>query len=487
MSKNMLNKQDLVVIGGGTSGVMCAVGAIHCGLKVTLISENDNFFSSSLLTETIPSKAFTYCAKIAHSIKKAKLFGLDAQLAPTNLSKVNNYVRNIIKELQKENDIDTFEKLGGSLLIGNAKFINNQTVLVGNIQVHSKYFVIATGTRTSIPNIINFNQSDFLTYKQLFHQKDLPKKTIILGGRQESLEIAQSLARFGSKVTVIFSQKNFLPSEDQELIKKLLLILEKEGVNFYYSTKILQFYWQNERKLLVCQDGLGDKFAIDGDEIINMQHDQPNIEGLALADANVQYSSDGILVNRKLQTTQKNIFALGSVAKTGFKSVHLMECQTNIILSNIAFNIPKNINYQLVPRILYTYPQLATIGSCQANKTTNINLQTLKFDFKDIDAAIYQQQTAGEIKLICNGNKLLGVSILGSIASEIISEYSFAMQVGADISEIANSIHPYPSLSQINKRVANKIFYQDKPPTTATIAKVMHKFHQIFARLSFEN
>ncbi len=485
-TKNILNKQDVVIVGGGTSGVMCALGAINCGLKVTLICNKDDFCSSSLLREIIPSKAFSYAATLAYSIKQAKHFGLDAQLGPINLTKVNNYIQSIIKELQQENDMDAFEKLGGSLLIGNAKFINNQTVLVGNIQVNSKYFVIATGTRPSMPNIVNFNQADFLNYTQLFEQHSVPKKTIILGGKQESLEIAQSLARFGSKVTVIFPQKFFLPVEDQDLIKKLISILEKEGIVFYFSTKILQFYWQNHRKMLVCQDRLGDKFAIDGDEIINLQPDQPNIEVLALPDANVQYTAEGILVNKKLQTTQKNIFALGSVAKTPFKSIHLTECQTNVILSNIAFNIPRNINYKLIPRILYTQPQLATVGLNQTPKSPN-TIKTLKFEFKNIDAAIYQKQTFGEIKLICHGNKLLGTAILGAIASEIICEYSFAMQVGADISEIANSIHAYPSLSQINKRVANKIFYQNKPATAVTIEKVMHKVHQIFARLSFAN
>lgn len=487
MSKNIPNKQDVVVLGGGTSGVMCALGAIQCGLKVTLICNNADFSLSSLLTETIPSKTFTYCATLANSIKQAKHFGLDAQLAPINLNKVNNYIKHVVKELQQENDIDTFERLGGSLLIGNAKFINNQTVLVGNIQVSSKYFVIATGVRESTPNIVNFNQSDCLTYKQIFHKNSLSKKTIILGGIPESLEIAQSLARFGSKVTIIFSQKICLPLEDQELVKKLQSTLEKEGVVFYFSTKVLQFYWQNQRKLLICQDALGDKFAVDGDEIINMQNGQPNIEELALSNANVQYATDGILVNNKLQTTQKNIFAIGSVAKTPFKSVHLMEYQTNVILSNIAFKIPRNINYKLIPRILYTSPQLATVGSTQTQKLTNVPTEVLQFNFKNIDAAIYQQQTNGEVKLICHGDKLLGASILGPIASEIITEYSFAMQVGADISEIANSAHAYPSLSQINKRTAHKIFNKHKTTTTIKLEKVMHKIHQIFAKLSFAN
>ena len=485
MSKNITNKQDVVIIGGGTSGVMCALGAIHCGLKVTLICNNTDFSTSSLLTETIPSKAWLHCATLANSIKQAKNFGLDAHLAPINLTKVNNYVQHTIQELQQENDIDIFERLGGSLLIGSAKFLNNQTVLVGNIQIHSKYFVIATGTREPVSSIVNFAQSDFLTYKQIFHKNTLSKKTIIIGGRLESLEIAQALTRFGSKVTLIFPQKNCLQLEDPELVNKLQTILEKEGVTFYFSTKVLQFYWQNQRKLLVCQDDSGDKFALDADEIINMQNNQPNIEELALPNAHVQHVQDGILVNSKLQTTQKNIFALGSVVKTPFKSVHLTEYQTNVILSNIAFKIPRNINYKLVPRILFTCPQLATVGTTQTHKLTDIPIDVLQFDFKNIDAAIYKQETTGTVKLICHGDKLLGASILGPMAAELITEYSFAIQVGAGVSEIANSIHAYPTLSQINKRVSHKIFNKHKTQTTVTMEKAMHKMHQVFAKLSF--
>ena len=216
-----------------------------------------------------------------------------------------------------------------------------------------------------------------------------------------------------------------------------------------------------------------------------MQNNQPNIEELALPNAHVQHVQDGILVNSKLQTTQKNIFALGSVVKTPFKSVHLTEYQTNVILSNIAFKIPRNINYKLVPRILFTCPQLATVGTTQTHKLTDIPIDVLQFDFKNIDAAIYKQETTGTVKLICHGDKLLGASILGPMAAELITEYSFAIQVGAGVSEIANSIHAYPTLSQINKRVSHKIFNKHKTQTTVTMEKAMHKMHQVFAKLSF--
>jgi pyruvate/2-oxoglutarate dehydrogenase complex dihydrolipoamide dehydrogenase (E3) component len=479
---NIKNKQDVVVIGGGTSGLMFALGAIQCGLKVTLVCKKNNFISSSLFSKEIPSKAFCYAAKLSHSIRQAKHFGLDAHLGPINLSKINNYIQNVITDLQQDKDLELFESLGGSIVIGEAKFINHNTIAVNNLQIHSNYFVIAAGTRSVTPNIANFDQSGFLNYAQLFHQEILPKRIIILGGRQESLEIAQSLARFGSKINMIFEEKRFLPQEDQELMNKLIAILEKENINCYFNTKMLQFYWQNKRKLIICQDHVGDQFVIDGDEILNLQTEQPNVESLNLNDANVKHTKEGILVNKKLQTSQRNIFAIGSIAKTPFKSIHLSEYQTNIILSNIAFNLPKNINYKLSPRILYTDPQLASVGIV-TDKQNSQETKTLTFNFKNIDSAIYQKQTAGEIKVSCLHNKLLGASILGPIASEIINEYSFAIQAGVDLIEIANSIHPYHSLNQINKRVANKIFYQEKSTSAINLEKVLHKFHQMFVKL----
>ena len=292
------NKQDVVIIGSGTSGIMCALGALHAKLKVTLICNDTNFLSSSLLSEIIPSKAFTYCANIAHQIKTAKIFGLDAQLGSVSLNKVNRYIKSIVTELQPDNDLDLFEKLGGSLLVGNAKFLNSQTVLVNNIKITSKYFIIATGTRTTTGNILDLTKKDFLTYKQLFKLAAVPKKTTILGKSPASLEIAQALSRFGSKVTVLFPNKNILPTEDLSFTKKLISYLEQEDISFYFSTKVLQFCWQNKRKLLICQDKNGDKFAVDSDEIIDIQNYQPNVEQLALPNANVQYTFSGILVNQ---------------------------------------------------------------------------------------------------------------------------------------------------------------------------------------------
>ena len=490
MSKNGLNQQDLVVIGGGTSGVMCALGAVQYGLKVTLICNNTDLLkSSSLLTEFIPSRAFIYASTLVDKIKQAKYFGLEATLAPVNITKVNNYVQRIVQTFNQENDLEMFEKLGGSILIGTAKFINNQTVLVGNIQVSSKYFVIATGTREPISNIVDFEASGSLSYSQIFYKNSLAKKTIILGSSSESLEMAQALTKFGSAVTLVCCKQKFLPLEDQELVTKLQGILEKEEITFYLATKVLQFYWQNKRKLLICQDNRGDKFALDADEIIDMRDPQPNVVALGLQSIDIPYDHEGILVNNRLQTSEKNIFAIGSVVKAPFKSIHLIEHQVNLVLSNIIFKIPRTINYKIIPRVLFTSPQLATVGVTQLSKfsnSSNNQIKVLQFDFKDLDAAVYQQKGCGEVKLICKGDKLLGASILGPMATELITEYSFLMQVGAGVSELANSICAYPTLSQINKRAAHKIFNKNKlSKTTVAIEKAMHKMHQMAAMLSF--
>lgn len=486
MPKN-INKQDLVVIGGGTSGLMCALGAVRYGLKVTLICTSMDLSRSSLLAEVIPTKAFSYVAGLVDQIKQANHFGLDIKLAPINLVKINAYIQKVIQELTLENDFEIFENLGGSLLIGEAKFINNQTILVGNIRINSKYFIIATGTREPGSNILNFDKSGYLKYRQIFYQNNINvgKKTIIIGDRPESLEIAQSLARFGSKIALICSKSKLLPLEDQEIVKKLQNILEKEGVAFYLSTQVVQFDWQNQSKLLVCQDSGGDKFVIDFDEIIDMREPVPNIEELSLQNTKVVVSTDGILVNNRLQTGEKNIFAVGSVVKSPFKSIHLMEQQANVILSNIIFKIARKINYKLMPRILFTSPQLATIGLTHGIGLDNKKNKVLQFNFNKIDAAIYKDYKDGEIKVICKKDQILGVSILGPLASELITEYSFAMQVGAGISDLANSVHGYPTLSQINKRVAHTFFNKNNPSiATVVMEKARHKMHQMASMFS---
>lgn len=481
-----LKPQDLIIIGGGTSGLMCALGALYHGCKVTLISNNSECLSS-LSAEIIPTRSFSHCSNLVHSIKQANEFGINVKLGAINLNQIRNYINNVTQELHHEHDINTFEKLGGNLIIGNSRFIDPYTIMVGNKTLTSKYFIIATGVRELTNNILNLQASDVITYKQIFsiNTKIKLQKIIILGGRAETLEIAQSFARLGSKVIVVFGKKSLFPLDDQELVKKLISILNKEGVKFYFSTKILEFYKQNRRKLLVCQDFRGNQFVIDADEIIDIQSATPNVEELELTNANVKYSKEGILINHKLQTTQKNIFSLGSVIKNTFTSVHAMEHQANIILSNIIFKVPRKINYNIIPRVIYTYPQLVSVGLTKILPSTSNkynNLEILKFDFKEIDAAIYQKNYYGEIRLMCNNNKLLGVSILGPLAAEIIGEFNLILQLGADVSEIAKNIHCYPSISQINKRVAHKIF--DKKnivAKTTTLEKALIEIKKVFA------
>lgn len=485
--KNINTQQDLVVIGGGTSGVMCALGAIKYGLKVTLICSKADFAQSSLLAEVLPSKTFSHVAQIVNTIKQARHFGLDPHLGTVNISKINNYICNILRELQQENDFDIFEKLGGNLIIGLARFINNKTIIVGNIRINSKYFVIATGTRDAASNILDIQETTVLRYREIFNKANIAKNTIILGSRAESLEMAQALTRFGSQVTLICSKSKLLPLEDPELVKKLRNSLEQEGIIFYLSTKVLQFYRQNQRKLLVCQDQYGDKFAIEGEEIIDMRDPCPNIEELSLQNIDLQYSDEGILVNHRMQTTEKNIFAIGSVAKTPFKSVHLVEQEVNVILSNIIFKVARSINYNLIPRALFTDPQLAAVGLYTDSNVNNNNIKSLRFDFNKIDAALYQRLNYGEIKLICNGDKLLSATILGPFAADIIREYSIAMQLGIGVSDIANTMHVYPTLSCINKRVAHKIFDKTLLPSNATLTfeRAIYKMQQLVRGLSF--
>lgn len=485
--KNLNNQQDLVVIGGGTSGVMCALGAIKYGLKVTLVCSKADFAQSSLLAEVLPSKTFSHIAQTVHTIKNAKHFGLDPHLGTINIAKINNYISSVLRDLQQENDFDIFEKLGGNLIIGLARFINNKTITVGNIRINSKYFVIAAGTRDAPSNILDIQDTTVLRYREIFNKPNIAKKTIILGSRPESLEMAQALTRFGSQVTLICSKAKLLPIEDPELVKKLKTNLEQEGIIFYLSTKVLQFYRQNQRKLLVCQDRCGDKFAVEGEEIIDMRDPCPNIEELSLPNIDLQYSNEGILVNNRMQTTEKNIFAIGSVAKTPFKSVHLVEQEVNVVLSNIIFKIARSINYNLIPRALFTDPQLAAVGLHSGLQGKNNNIKCLRFDFNKIDAALYQRLNYGEIKLICNRDKLLSATILGPFAADIIREYSIAMQLGIGVSDIANSVQVYPTLSCINKRVANKIFNKTVLLSTTNLnfERAIYKMQQLVRVLSF--
>lgn len=456
-----MGMQDLVVIGGGTSGYIVATGALRLGLKVILVEKNLRLGGSALHFGCVPSKTMLHIAQVAHTVHSATQYGLDSYILPIDLNKVNQHINGVIRNLEQQEDQEAhyiFKQLGGQILFGQARFIDPHTIEIDGKRIHAKKFVIATGSSALLPSIKGLDSVGYLTNENLYTQKTLPQRLVILGGKPSAIEFAQAFTRLGSKVSVVVRGDSILPSEDPELVNKLKDLLIHEGIDFYLNTSVNEAYQHNQHKVLECRHESGEQFALYTDEILVALGRRPNVEGLGLENAMINYAADGILVNKKLRTSQKHIYALGDVIRSPYKLTHAAEYQANIVLSNAVFKFPAKTKYQGFPYVIFTSPEYAHVGLSE-QQAKNLGYKkaiVTRFEFKDLDSAAIQSSPAGMIKVISNRGRVIGATILGPQASNLIAEWGLAINLGARVADVAATIHAYPTLAQINRRVANK-------------------------------
>lgn len=455
-----MERQDLVVIGGGTGGYIVATGALRFGLKVVLIEKDLRLGGSALHFGCIPSKTLLHVANVAHSIRHGAQYGLDSYLLDPDLKQINAHISKVVGNLERQEEQEAqylFRQLGGRIIFGTAKFVDAHTVQVDDQIISSKKIVIAAGSTPILPEIFGLDNIGYITNTAVFSQTTIPEKLLIIGAKPAAVEFAQAYARLGAKVVVI-ARGEVLPQEDPELVGKLKDLLIQDGIEFYTNTKVVAAYMQNSNKVLDCIHDSGEKFAVVGTEVMVALGRKPNVAGLGLENADIVHSENGIVVSKKLRTNKRHIYALGDVIRSKYKLTHAAEYQANIILSNIVYRYPAKTRYKAFPYVIFTTPEYAHVGLTeqQAIQRYNSKVRVTRFDFKDLDSAVIQNSQRGMIKVITKRGKVVGATILGPQASNLIAEWALAINMGANINNVAATVHAYPTLAQINKRVANK-------------------------------
>lgn len=467
-------KQDLVILGGGAGGLVIASVAAQLGLKVTLIEKEEKLGGDCLHYGCVPSKTLIQSAKIASLMRRAGDFGLSAVTPEVDIQKVNARVQSVIDHIQHHDDPERFRDYGCEVLLGEAAaFVDPHSVRVGERVIHGRRFVIATGSRPFIPPIEGLAAAGALTNLDIFSLKALPRRLAVLGGGPIGLEMAQAFARLGSAVTLVSRSAQLLPREDPELADMLQEILaNEEGIKIHTATDVERVSITGGNKVLHCRDRL----TIEADEILLAVGRRPNVEGLNLEAAAVDYSERGITVDARMRSAKKHIFAVGDVCGP-FAFTHMAEYQAGIIISNAVFRFPKKTDYRVVPWVTYTDPELAHVGLTEAQaKAKGIAPKILRYSFKELDRALTSGETGGLVKMITHKGKILGASILGPHAGELIHEIVLAMQVGAKIGDISAAIHAYPTLAQVNRRAVNTAYAPKLfNPTTRRLVKWINR------------
>ena len=446
-----MSKRDLVIIGGGAGGLVVASVAAQLGLKVTLVEKAAKLGGDCLHYGCVPSKTLIHTARVASLMRRGTDFGLPAHEPEVDMARVSDHVQSVIERIQEHDDPERFRGYGCEVLFGAATFLDEHRIQVNDREIEGRRFVIATGSQPFIPPVTGLEEIGYWTNEDLFSLRELPVRLIVLGGGPVGLEMAQALARLGSVVTVVERLPHLLPQEDPEVADALQAQLESEGMTIHTSITVERVSRNVDETRVECSNGV----VLSTDALLVAVGRRPVVEGLGLDKAGVIHTAKGIQVDRRQRTSRRHIFACGDVCGP-YPLTHIAEYQAGIVISNAIFRIPKKTDYRVVPWATYTDPELARVGMTeQQAREKGIEPVILRFPFRQIDRALTDRQEAGFAKLVVHKGRVLGASILGGHAGELIHEIVLAMKTGARIADISATIHAYPTLAQVHRRAVN--------------------------------
>ncbi|BBO90960.1 dihydrolipoyl dehydrogenase family protein [Desulfosarcina ovata] len=451
---------DIGIIGGGAAGLTVASGAAQLGAKTLLVEKEPALGGDCLHYGCVPSKTLIHSARVWHQIKHADRFGLSVvDVPPVDFSRIARRIQDVIAVIQRHDSEERFCRLGAKVVFGSVFFRDAHTVDLNGSRVSAKTWVVATGSSPAVPPIPGLGAVDFLTNRQIFSLETRPGSMIILGAGPIGIEMAQAFNRLGTKVTVVGRSGQILSREDRDMADAVQARLAAEGVSFYLGASVQRVSPDGPRKCVRLQLDSGRKIDIRADALLVALGRRPNVEDLRLEAAGVAVEPAGIVVDPRLRTRQKHIFAAGDV-NGGFQFTHAAGYEGGIVVSNAVFHLPRKVDYTWLPWCTYTDPELASIGMNERRaRASGIDCTVLIESFGANDRALAEGETDGRIKLILDKKeKPLGVQILGPRAGDLIAEWVATLNGGTKLSSLASAVHPYPTLAEINKRVAGNLF-----------------------------
>lgn len=446
---------DIGIFGAGAAGLTVAAGAAQAGAKTLLIEKDGRLGGDCLYYGCVPSKTLIRTAHVVHLIRNAKAFGLpETVLTPIDYGRVNERIQSVISIIQEHDSVERFCKLGAQVEFGDARFTDEHSVVLNGRTYSSRSWVIATGSSPAIPPIEGLDRTDYLTNRDVFSMEKLPESMVILGGGPIGIEFAQAFNRLGSKVYVVERLGNILSFDDADLTGLLREILESEGVEFYLDAGVVRVNDLGTEKEVVFTKG-GETKRLKAEALVVATGRKANLSGLGLESIGVMTNKRGLVLDARLRTTQNHIYGAGDVTGT-YQFTHSAGYEGGIVVSNAVFHLPRKVNYAFLPWVTYTDPELANIGMNEkAAKAAGIEYSVWTEEFGNNDRNLAEGGMTGRIKMILDGGeKPIGVQILGAQAGELLNEWVAVLNGKVKLSSLASAIHPYPTLGEINKRVA---------------------------------
>jgi len=473
--------RNLIVIGGGSAGLVSAYIAAAVKAKVTLI-EKHQMGGDCLNTGCVPSKALIRSAKLASHLDRAGEFGFENVSGRANFSKVMQRVQGVVQQIEPHDSVERYQSLGVEVLQGEARFVDPWTVEVNGQRLTARDIVIATGAQPFVPPIPGLAEAGYLTSETLWDLRELPKRLVVLGGGPIGCELTQAFARLGAQVTQVEMLPRIMVREDPEVSAMVQARFVAEGIDVRVNTKAQKVVVEGRSKILICEHE-GAEQRIEFDQIIVAVGRVARLKGFGLEELGVK-TGRTVEVNEFLQTNFPNIYACGDVAGP-YQFTHTAAHMAWYAAVNSLFapllglrGGKFKVDYSVIPWATFTEPEVARVGLNETDaKEKNIAYEVTTYGIDDLDRAIADGEAHGLVKVLTvpGKDRILGVTIVGEHAGDLIAEYVLAMRHGIGLNKILGTIHIYPTLAEANKYAAGQWKQAHKPEA---LLRWVERFHQ---------
>jgi pyruvate/2-oxoglutarate dehydrogenase complex dihydrolipoamide dehydrogenase (E3) component/uncharacterized membrane protein YdjX (TVP38/TMEM64 family) len=463
-------KYNLVVIGAGTAGLVSAAGAAKLGAKVALIERN-LMGGDCLNVGCVPSKAIIRAARAVVDSRNGAEFGLHSNSQPEiNFAAAMERMRRLRAEISAHDSVDRFRKLGVDVYIGNGRFIGASTIEIDGTRLEFSRAIIATGARAAELPIAGLADAGYYTNETIFTFTELPRRMVVIGAGPVGCELAQCFQRFGCQVTVITDGAQILPKEDHDAAAVLRQRLSREGVRIITSGIIQQVSSNGSgKRVSVATDGT--THEVECDAILVSVGRKPNLEGLELDIAAVDYTSQGVVVDNRLRTTNPRVYAAGDVCSR-YKFTHAADAMARIVIANALFLARRKVTDLVIPWCTYTDPEVAHVGYYEKEaRAAGFNVATITESLTDVDRAVLDGEEEGFARVHYDNKtgRILGGTLVARHAGEMINELTLAMVAKQSVSVLSSTIHSYPTQAEVWSKIGDGYMFTKLTPTVKKV------------------
>lgn len=448
---------DICVIGGGSGGLSVAAAAAAFGVPVVLV-EKGRMGGDCLNYGCVPSKAMIAAARHAQAMREAGPFGILPVEPDIDFAGVNAHIRSVIAAIAPHDSVERFTGLGVRVIQDAARFKDAETVVAGDVEIRARRFVVATGSSPLVPPIPGLDGVAYLTNETIFDLVERPGHLVIIGGGPIGMELAQAHRRLGSAVTVVEAAAA-LGKDDPELAAVVLERLRAEGVVIREKTKVVGVERPETGGVRLRVESEAGADTVEGTHLLVAAGRAANVAGLGLEAAGIDHDRRGIRVTPSMRTTNRRVYAIGDVAG-GQQFTHVAGYHAGLVIRAILFRLRATENRAIIPWVTFTDPELAHVGLTEAQaRARGGTVHVLRWPYAGNDRAQAERATAGLVKLVTNGRgRILGATIVGANAGEMISLWALAVTKKLGVRDIAGYVPPYPTMSEIGKRASMSYF-----------------------------